>query len=174
MFSLPSFKAWRNALLLFIPAYGAGTVVFLFGFWLFFLTFCILLPWYEPALLFFLGMAFIALVVGSIWYLLANFLYSLLLRLLWYKPPSWLLSPQSFKQNLAHLGVAIAAAFPVAAIYVIHILWISNLEALTKIDYKAIYAPDLMLKLSWLWIIAAAYVYHWKYLLSNKQNRKSK
>ena len=174
MYSFPSFKAWRNALLLFIPAYGVGTVVFLFAFWLFFLVFCILLPWYEPALLFFLGFALLMLLVASIWYLSVNFLYSLLLRLLWDKPPSWLLLPQSFKQNLAHLGVAIAATFPIAAIYVIHILWISNLEALTEIDYKAIYAPDLMLKLSWLWIIAAAYVYNWKYLLSNKQKRKSK
>jgi hypothetical protein len=70
--------------------------------------------------------------------------------------------------------VAIAATFPVAAIYVIHLHWIGQTEALTKIDYKAIYAPDLMLKLSWLWIIAAAYVYQWKYLLSNKRNHKQK
>lgn len=174
MFSFPSFKAWRNALCLFIPAYGAGAVVFLFAFWLFFLVFCILLPWYETALLFFLGMGLLFLFTASVWYLLVNFLYSLFLRLLWDKPPSWLLSPQSLKQNLAHLGVAIAATFPIAATYIIHLLWISNLEALTKIDYKSIYAPDLMLKLSWLWIIAATYVYNWNFLLSNKQKRKSK
>lgn len=173
MFGIPSFKAWRNALLLFIPAYGAATVVFLFAFWLFLLTFCILLPWYDTALLFFLGVALIALVVGSIWYLLVNFLYSLVLRLLWDKPPSRLKSPQSFKQNLAHLGVAIAATFPIAAIYVIHLLWLGQVEALTRVDYKSIYAPDLMLKLSWLWIIAAAYVYQWKYLIDKRKNKKS-
>ena len=174
MFGFPSFRAWRNALLLFIPAYGAATVVFLFAFWLFFLTFCILLPWYDTAFLFFLGTGLIALVVGSIWYLLVNLLYSLLLRLLWDKPPSWLRSPQSLKQNLAHLGVAIAATFPIAAIYIIQLLWRSHLEVLTKIDYKAIYAPDLMLKLSWLWLMAAAYIYQWKYLLSNRRNQKQK
>ena len=52
MFRFPNFKAWRNALLLFIPTYGAATVVFLFAFWLFFLTFCILLPWYDTPFLF--------------------------------------------------------------------------------------------------------------------------
>ena len=174
MFGFPTFRAWRNSLLLFIPAYGAGTVVFLFAFWLFFLTFCILLPWYDIAFLFFLGMGLIALVVASIWYLLVNFLYSLLLHLLWDKPPSWLKSPKSLKQNLAHLGIAIAATFPIAAIYIIHLLWVANLEVLTKIDYKSIYAPDLMLKLSWLWIIAAAYVYQWKYQLTNKRTQKRK
>ena len=171
MFSLPSFKAWRNALLLFIPTYGAATIVLIFAFWLFFLTFCILLPWYDTAFLFFLGMALIFLAVSLIWYLLVNFLYSLLLGLLWDKPPSWLRSPRSLKQNLVHFGIAIAATFPMAAIYVIHILWLSSLEGLTQIDYKAIYAPELMLKLSWLWLITAAFVCHWKYLLGSKQNR---
>ena len=174
MFGFPTFRSWRNALPLFIPAYGAGTVVFLFAFWLFFLVFCVLLPWYEPPLLFFLGMGLLFLLAASIWYLLVVFLYSLLLRLLWDKPPSWLRSPQSFKQNLVHLGVAVAATFPIAAIYIIHLLGSANLEVLTKIDYKSIYAPDLMLKLSWLWIIAAAYVYHWKYQLTNKRNQKLK
>jgi len=175
MLSIPSFKAWRNALLLFIPTYGAGIVVFVFGFWLFLLTFCILLPWYELAVLFFLGMALIALLVGSIWYLIVNLLYSLLLHLLWNKPPNWLITPQSLRQNLIHLGIAILATFPIGAIYIIHLLWISNLEVLTEIDYKAIYyAPDFILKLSWLWIIAAAYVYQWKYQLTSKRNHQSK
>lgn len=179
MFGFPTFRAWRNALLLFIPAYGAGTVVFLFAFWLFFLTFCVLLPWYDTAFLFFLGFALLMLLAASIWYLLVNFLYSLLLRLLWDKPPSRLRSPQSFKQNLAHLGVAIAATFPIAAIYVIHLLWIGGFEASIdsftepNIKYiKPIYAPDLMLKLSWLWLIAAAYIYQWKYQLTNKKKSK--
>lgn len=120
-----------------IPAYGAATVVFLFGFWLFFLTFCILLPWYDTAFLFFLGMGSIMLLVGAVWYLGVNFLYSRFLHLLWDKPPSWLLSPQSLKQNLAHLGVAIAATFPIAAVYIIHLLWVANLEVLTRIDYSS-------------------------------------
>ena len=172
MFSFPTFKAWKNALILFIPAYGGATVVFIFGFWLFFLTFCLLLPWYDRVLLFFLAIALIWLVIGSIWYLLINFLYSLFLRLLWDKPPSWLRSPQSFKQNLFHLGVAIFAVFPLAAIYIIHLLWIGHIEVLTQIDYKAIYVPDLMLKLSWIWLITAAYAYQWK--LSNKRSEKHK
>jgi hypothetical protein len=75
-------------------------------------------------------MASIALMVASIWYLLINFLYSLLLRLLWDKPPSWLKSPQSLKQNLIHLGIALAANFPIATVYVIHLLWIGGFEAL--------------------------------------------
>ena len=178
MYSFPSFKAWRNALLLFIPAYGAVSVIFFFAFWLIFLTFCVLIPWYDPVFLFFLGMALIALLIGSIWYLLVSFLYSRFLPLLWDKPPSWLKSPQSFKQNLAHLGVAIAATFPIAVVYVVYLLWVGGFEALidsfTEPDIKHIPAPDVMLKLSWLWIIAAAYVYNWKYLLSNKQKRKSK
>ncbi|MEM8718670.1 MAG: hypothetical protein AAGE84_05100 [Cyanobacteria bacterium P01_G01_bin.39] len=174
MFDFPTLKAWRNALLLFIPTYGASIVVFIFGFWLFFLIFCILLPWYDTALLFFLGIALIALVVALIGYLLVNFLYSLLLGLLWDNPPKWLRPPQSLTQNLAHLGVAIAATFPIAVIYVVHLLWIGHIEALTTVDYKAIYAPDLMLKLSWLWFITAAYLYHWKYQLSHKRNQKYK
>ena len=48
------------------------------------------------------------------------------------------------------------------------------MSELTKIDDRTIYAPDLMLKLSWLWLIAAAFVYHWKYLLGNKENRQPK
>ena len=189
MFGLPSFKAWRNALLLMIPAYGAATVVFLFAFWLFFLTaegghpqappmiggermtFCILLPWYDIPFLFFLGMGLIALVIGSVWYLSVNFLYSLFLRLLWDKPPLFLKSSQSLKQNLIHLAIAIAATCPIAAIYVIHLLWIANIEVLTEIDYKSIYVPDFILKLSWLWLIAAAYLYHWKYLFSKRKSR---
>ena len=174
MFGFPTFKAWRNALLLFIPVYGGATIVFIFAFWLFFLTFCILLPWYATPFLFFLGIALICLVVASIWYLLINFLYSLLLRFLWDNPPKWLRSPHSLKLNLTHLGVAVTATFPIAAIYIIHLLWIGHIEELTKIDYKAIYAPDLMLKLSWLWLIAAAYIYQWKSLLSHKRNQKSK
>lgn len=169
MFGFPTFKAWRNALLLFISVYGAATVVFIFAFWLFFITFCILLPWYATPLLFFLGIASISLVVASIWYLLINFLYSLLLRFLWDNPPTWLRSPHSLKQNLAHLGVAIAATFPIATIYVIHLLWIGHIEALAKVDYKTIYAPDLILKFSWLWLIVAAYIYQWKYLIENRK-----
>ena len=128
MFGFPNFKAWRNAILLFIPAYAAASVVFIFSFWLFLLTFCILLPWYDPAFLFFLGMALFALFLGAIWYLLVNFLYSLFLRLLWDKPPFWLRTPQSLKQNLFHLGIAIAATFPIAAIYVAHLLWLGQSE----------------------------------------------
>ncbi|MEL6580521.1 MAG: hypothetical protein AAFQ14_12270, partial [Cyanobacteria bacterium J06621_12] len=115
---------------MFIPAYGAATVVFIFAFWMFFLTFCILLPWYDAAFLLFLGMGLLFLFAGSIWYLSVNLFYSVFLRLLWDKPPSWLRSPQSFKQNLVHLGVATAATFPIAAIYVTHLLWISHLEGL--------------------------------------------
>ena len=178
MFSFPTFKAWRNALLLFIPAYGAATVVFIFLFWLIFLTFCVLIPWYEPVFLFFLGMALTTLLIGSLWYLLINFLYSRFLRLLWEKPPLWLKSPQSFKQNIAHLGVAIAATFPIAAVYVIYLLWVGGFEALidsyTEPNIKSIPAPDVMLKLSWLWIIAAAYIYQWKYQLTNRKNSKRK
>ena len=179
MIGFPSFRAWRNALVLFIPAYGACTVVFIFLFWLIFLTFCVLLPWYDPVFLFFLGIALVTLLIGTIWYLSVNFLYSRFLRLLWDKPPSWLKSPQSLKQNLSHLGVAIAAAFPIAAIYVIHLLWIGGFEALIhsftepNIKYiKSIPASDLMLKLSWLWIIAAAYVYQWKYRIDNRKSKK--
>ena len=170
MFGFPTFRAWRNALLLFIPAYGAGTVVFLFAFWLFFLTFCVLLPHYDTAFLFFLGMGLLFLFIGLIWYLLVNFLYFLLLRFLWDKPPLFLRPPRSLKQNLINLAIAIAATFPLAAIYVIHLLWMTNIEVLTKIDYKSTYVPDFMLKLSWLWLIAAAYIYQWKYLLINKKN----
>ena len=50
-------------------------------------------------------------------------------------------------------------------LFPVHLLQISNLEALTEIDHQAIYAPDLLLKLWWLWVIAAAYVYRWKYLI---------
>lgn len=172
MFSFPSFKAWRNSLLLFISVYGFGTVVFIFAFWLFFLTFCILSPWYTTPFLFFLGFGLLMLIAASIWYLLVNFLYSLLLRLLWDKPPLWFRSPQSLKQNLIHLGVAIAATFPIAVIHIINLLFVANLEVLTKIDYRSIYAPDLMLKLSWLWIVTAAYVYQWKHQLTNKRNQR--
>ena len=176
MFSFPSFKAWRNAFVLFIPAYGAATVIFIFAFWLLFLTFCILLPWYGNPFLFFLGMGLIMLFVGSIWYLLINFLYSRFLRLLWDRPPSWLKSPQSPKQNLVHLGVAIAATFPIAVVYVVYLLWIGSFEALiesfTQTDVKSIPAPDVMLKLSWLWLIAAAYIYQWKYLIDNRRSKK--
>lgn len=176
MFGFPTFQAWRNALLLFIPAYGAATVIFGFAFWLLLFPFFYLLISEFKPYFFFLGMALIALVIASIWYLLIDLLYLLFLRLLWSSPPQFLMSPPSLKQKLTHLGVTIFAALPLAIVYIIAFIGKYNLEELTKVDYKMICAPDFMLKLSWLWFIAAAYIYNWKYIFEkriqdNYQNR---
>ena len=169
MFSFPTFRAWQSAFLLMIPSYGAATLVFLFGFWLFFFTFCILLPQYDPAFLFFLGTALICLIVGSLWYLLVIFLYTQFLRLLWNKPPKFLNPPQSLKQNLIHLQIAIASTFPIALIYVVYLYFTESIEKLIYIKYDSTFTANFILKLSWLWLIIAAYIYQWKYLIENKK-----
>ena len=172
MFGFPTVRAWRNALLLFIPAYGAATVIFGFAFWLLLLPFFYLLILEGKPYFFFLVMALTALVVASIWYLLIDLLYLLSLRLLWSSPPKFLLSPPSLKQKLTHLGVSVAATFPLAVIYVISFTLLYQLEELTKVDYILICAPDFMLKFSWLWLISTAYIYHWKYTLGKRKQDK--
>ena len=168
MFSFPNFRAWRNALLLFIPAYGAATVVLLFNFWLFLLLFLVSLISGSETNFLFLLILLAILVASSIWYLLIDILYLLFLRLFWSNPPKFLMTPSSFKQKLTHLGVAIAATFFLVVAYVISFSLIYQLEELMKVDYKFICAPDFMLKFSWLWLISTAYIYHWKYLFEKR------
>lgn len=168
MFSFPTLKAWRNSFLLFIPAYGAATVIFLFAFWLLLFIFFDLLVADGKPHFFFLGMALLVLVVALIWYLLVDILYLLFLQLFWSKPPKFLMSPPLVGQKLSHFGVAIIATFPLAAAYLISFIWKLHIEELMETNFKLICAPDFMLKLSWLWLIAAAYVYRWKCTFEKK------
>ena len=164
MLRLPSFKSWLKALRLAIPAYAAALVIPLFIYWQFLFISIVLLIEREEVALFFLGVAAITLMLSTLWYLLLIASYSLFLRILWSRPPQWLQLPQSWTTKFLHLGVAAVATLPIAIAYALNTLVIESVEQLTLTDLKALCPPNFILKLTWIWIIAAAYLYQWKTL----------
>lgn len=171
MFGFPCFKAWRKAIILFIPAYFTALILPIFIFWQFLIVSVILFLAKEEVSPVFLIAAVGMIIVTIISYFLLIFLYSLLLELLWSKPPQWLRPPQGFKKQFIHLGVATTATLPIVLIYVIYIIFIESIESLSQTNIKAICPPNVMLKLSSIWLTAAAYLYQWQYFL--KQTKKN-
>ena len=169
MFSFPSFKAWRKAIVLFIATYLPALIVPIFIFWQFFIVFMILFFSKEEVSYFFLAITVGILIAIIIGYFLLLILYSLLLKIFWSKPPQWLKPPQSLKKKSINLGIAILATLPVTLLYVIYIIVVESVESLTKTDIKSICPPNIMLKLSWIWLIGAAYLYQWKYAIQPKK-----
>jgi len=168
MLDFPSFKAWWKATLLFLPFYGIALVIPIFIFWHFLVISVILTIEQVQAAAFAWAVTAGMLVSTIIGYFLILLIYSLVLKLLWSNPPQWLHPPQSLRKNLFHLSVAIGATLPISAINIFYLISIESVEALTQTNLKPIYLPKLLWKLSWIWLIAAAYLYQWRLRVERK------
>jgi hypothetical protein len=149
------------AVKLVIPAYLGATVIFAFEFWRYSLVGGFLAITGKEGLIFFFA-ATVALLLALIWFLILAGIYTLLLKLLWSKPPRWLILPGLRALVIRDFGVLVLSTLPIIAIFAIYILFFTSLTQ-TFADLKT---PRLtydlfLLRFSWLWLVSAAYLYQW-------------
>lgn len=150
------------AIKLAIPAYFGATVIFAFEFWRYSLVGSFLAITGNEGSIFFFAVSAVALLLALIWFLILVGIYTLLLKLLWSKPPRWL-SPPGFRALIIRdFGVLLLSILPVIAIFAIYILFITSLkQAFADLRTPRLTYDLFLLRFSWLWFISAAYLYQW-------------
>ncbi|MDG2614701.1 hypothetical protein P7L53_00450 [Thermoleptolyngbya sichuanensis XZ-Cy5] len=157
----PSFRCWLAALRLSIPNY-LGFAAFTFMFW------CIAIAGVAIAaasgdwkiLPICIAMAASALLIGILFYMLLSLLWFGVLKLLWSKPPiaiapNWVQMPLNF-------AISLIAALPIAIIFTGRISKVAAIETLYNVEtyLPDNYVVDLIFRFYWLWLLVAAYSYH--------------
>jgi hypothetical protein len=159
---LPYPRAWMMAVKLAIPAYFGGTVIFAFEFWRYSLVGGLLATTGNEGLILFFTISAIALLVAFMWFLILTGLYMVLLKLLWSKPPRWLILPRFRALVVRDFGVLVLSILPIIAIFAIYILFATGLEqTFTDLKTPKLTYDLFLLRFSWLWLVSAAYLYQW-------------
>jgi hypothetical protein len=169
----PNHTSWLNALKIGIPGYLCGVAVFAFSFWQC-AFFSIVLATTETAA--FLGasiIALLALLAGIIWYFLLILVFSLLLRLLWSNPPDWIKPSMHWFRVLYDFNVIIFATLPIFLIFLANVAVNEAAELAWSVNYR-LQIEKILLNFSWLWIIAAAYLYQIESVVKNRGNPKKR
>ena len=139
-----------------IPTYLGGVMYFAFFFWSYLMVWLhalVINSSMSPLLM--LAAAGFA-IAGWSWYVLVRILYTLILKLLWSKPPQWLQVSPSKRSTLTNYAVIVFATLPVALIYALKMRF--NLHWLfVRPDADVI--GDVMLGYFWLWWMASASCY---------------
>lgn len=160
---VPSLNALLKAAKLSLPAYGCGTVIFSSATWQFLLIggiagvsgggiesfgFCLMIS---------VG----TLAVSIAWFLLWTGLYSVVLKLLWAKPPRWLALPTQSTLANRDFPILTLSTLPVAVLFLLHIALNASLRHTLqsppplRLGYDA-----FLLKFFWLWFVSATSLYH--------------
>ncbi len=169
-FPYPSswFRAWGLA----IPTF-AGVAVFSLEVWRFFILFLIGTAEQAEGMSFFLWMAVGALVASLALYLVFVGLYSLLLRLLWAKPPQWshfrnwkMVLYGFIVTTLAILASAITFASFLKAIPVGDSV-VATIQRRNGLDEE-----QVIERLFGVWFVVAAYCYQAELLVRQRFNKK--
>ncbi|HEY9696760.1 MAG TPA: hypothetical protein V6D10_05825 [Trichocoleus sp.] len=165
VFPMKFISALSHAFKLFISAYALGVVLFGVWFWIaIFLGVATSIAALNPipfTVLVLIGI--LILLTGLLWYLFLGFFYSILLKIMWSKPPQWARPFCSKEQALKNYGIAIAASFPLAIIIFLHISFHSGIRTFDEfyVSPKG-YALETIFQLWWLWFITTFSLYYWK------------
>ncbi len=159
--SLPSLKCWLKAVRLAIPAYLGG-VVFNFYFWLALSLWFVMMsasPGVEA--LAFLALPLVVLVMGILWALLLRALWFLVGRFLWSNPPGWL-KESTWGEFWKGVVISHLATLPV---FLVYLCLVSGRVAYRvwggwSGGFPVLRPPVLIVELLWLWLLTAAYLYH--------------
>jgi hypothetical protein len=169
---LPKPKSWLMAVKLAIPAYFGGTVVFAFEFWRYAFLGTLLSFRGDNSVIVFFIFSVIALVSALIWFLILIGLYKLLLNFLWSNPPQWLRLPKFKSLVIRDFGILVLSVVPILAIY--SLTFTIFRQPTTDLSTRTLGFDILVLGFSWLWFIAAAYLYEWctrKNIVNGKVNK---
>jgi hypothetical protein len=159
---LPSPRSWVMAIKLVIPAYVGATVIFAFEFWRYSLVGGLLAITHGSDSMFFFMISGGALILAFAWFLVLVGIYALLLKLLWSKPPKWLCLPKFGTLIIRDFGILVLSIFPIAVLFALYVLLIRNPEeTFTNLGTPRITYDVFLLRFSWLWTVAAAYLYQW-------------
>jgi hypothetical protein len=156
----PSMSSWVHAAKLCILAY-AGVVVFTSAFWFFLLSALIAIMVGVAEFIPFLALLGVgALLAGFVFHQVARFIYWLLLRIFWSKPPK-AIAPKGFKASLHSFYILTLASLPLAI--VCYLPMFIDLYAEMQTTHQMVKSHDLtpavLMWFWWLWLIAAAYLY---------------
>ncbi|MBD2616285.1 hypothetical protein H6G94_34465 [Nostoc punctiforme FACHB-252] len=171
---LPYPKSWMMAIRLAIPAYIGATVLFAFEFWRYLLVggLGILSITNKSHLIFFFGVSAIALLLSLIWFLILTKVYALLLNVLWSNPPQWLILPKLRYLLIRDFGILVLSTFPIVLIFAIYILFFTGFkQTFTNLRTLRLTYDLFLLRLWWLWLIFAAYLYQWCITKSSVHNK---
>jgi hypothetical protein len=169
----PSMSSWGHAAKLYVAAY-VGVVVFTSVFWFFLLTVPIAIMARTAEFLpFFFTLAIGSLLLGFAFYQVIRFVYWLFLKMLWSKPPQSI-TPKGFRASLHSFCILTVASLPLAIGCYLPML--VDLYAEMQTTHQPVkphaLTPPIMMWFSWLWLIAAAYLYQW-FPLQQRQQRAS-
>ncbi|NJL42041.1 MAG: hypothetical protein HC840_24085 [Leptolyngbyaceae cyanobacterium RM2_2_4] len=169
----PHHTSWLNALKLAIPSYLGGVVVFTFGFWQYTAASVALAITQNAGSTAILCIAFLCLLGGAVWYLLLTLLFSLLLRLLWSKPPKWLKPSTNWRRILQNFSIATLSALPVLLAFIGHVLATEAVD-FTKTATYQLNIEKVLLNFSWVWFITAAYLYQIEFVIKSQRKVKKR
>ena len=174
---MKTISAISHSLKLFIPAYFLGIVGVGVSFWTSVLlgAFASISSLNPVPLLGFSAVGLIFVVIGLLWYLLWGFLYWLLLKCLWIKPPEWLRLSHSRSESLQNYGIAIVSTLPLAIIFFMQVAFHSGMQTLNEfyVSPKG-YALKTMMQLWWLWLLTSFCAYYCKASLKSPKLKPKK
>ncbi|MBW4653980.1 MAG: hypothetical protein KME20_13230 [Kaiparowitsia implicata GSE-PSE-MK54-09C] len=134
-----------------------GLVIFFFAFWCLFLGGIFLsinIFSVDPLIL--SALAFVPLLIGVALFAIALLIWSLILRILWTKPPAWL--NVQWREFGWDCLTSLLATLSLAILFFSKIFIYYNIEKvfLVDLEYRGI-AEDIVLNFWWLWLIVATF-----------------
>jgi hypothetical protein len=179
-------RAWSKAVALYIPAY-LGVVVFPIVVWIFtpiVLFLAVAMP-LEPRIwalvLFFASI----LIAGWLWFGAILVIYRALLAVLWSNPPSVITPKMGFKDVIRNYIIISISSIPTALLMLLLLAsdaynqsywYVSTNNPISQYLARLIYGlpandtAEVIVNLSWTWLIVAAYLIHVQQL--KRQNKK--
>ncbi|MBD2057031.1 hypothetical protein H6F88_13565 [Oculatella sp. FACHB-28] len=167
----PNHTSWLNALKISIPGYLCGVGVFAFSFWQYAFISIVLATAQGTNPLGILIIDLLALLAGIAWYFLLILIFSLLLRLLWSNPPEWLKPSMHWFRVLYDFNVIIFATLPIFLIFLAGVAANESIDLMKSASYQ-LHLEKVLLNFSWLWVIAAAYLYQIEFVVKNRRKVK--
>jgi|GEM_PF-3018344 hypothetical protein len=151
-----------KALLLTIPAYVLGLVVLAVYGWGFLFLWLIFMVYQQFEAAFLIGIPVACFVLGFVWYSLAKFIYSLLLKTFWSIPPQ-VLRPGGIRDGLRTCGEAFLTALPIAIVFAV----LAGFDRLPEVSFNELIEQryrypieKFLIQWFWLWLLSAIGYYH--------------
>jgi hypothetical protein len=178
-------RAWLKAVALYIPAY-LGVVAFPLVFWIFapiILYLVVAMP-LEPriwALVLFFASSLIA---GWLWFGAILVIYRALLAVLWSNPPSVITPKMGFKDVIQNYIIISISSIPTALLMLLLLAsdaynqsywYVSTNNPISQYLARLLYGlpasntAEVIVDLSWTWLIVAAYLIHVQQLKRQKK-----
>lgn len=162
----PAPHAWFKAARLLVPAYGGGGVVFAFIVWHWSALVAVAATSSSfgdslQLILFPIGV----LLIAFLWYLGLGFLWWMVLKLLIKSPPNWIKPSNQWSNIFLNFSVLIVSTLPIYIIFLMRVgvgILTSSTPQFSTDSVIGISAKQLVMSLSWLWVVLAAYLYHWQ------------